>query len=62
LITAGLVAGTCDDSEMLGESPANCAFHLRTLAQYGFEEEAGDRDVLARVLPATMLGAVSSAG
>jgi hypothetical protein len=28
-------------SEVLGESPANCAFHLRTLAKYGFLEEAG---------------------
>ena len=28
-------------SELLGESPANCAFHLRTLARYGFLEEAG---------------------
>ena len=28
-------------SEQLGESPANCAFHLRTLAKYGFIEEAG---------------------
>jgi len=27
-------------SELLGESPANCAFHLRTLAKYGFVEEA----------------------
>jgi Helix-turn-helix domain len=27
--------------EALGESPANCAFHLRTLAKYGFVEEAG---------------------
>jgi hypothetical protein len=26
---------------MLGESPANCAFHLRTLAKYGFVREAG---------------------
>jgi hypothetical protein len=26
---------------MLGESPTNCAFHLRTLAKYGFVEEAG---------------------
>ena len=23
-------------SDVLGESPANCAFHLRTLAKYGF--------------------------
>jgi helix-turn-helix protein len=28
-------------SEVLGESPANCAFHLRTLAKYGLLEEAG---------------------
>jgi hypothetical protein len=28
-------------SEALGESPANCAFHLRTLAKYGFIQEAG---------------------
>jgi hypothetical protein len=28
-------------SEVLGESPANCAFHLRTLAKYGFLEEVG---------------------
>lgn len=28
-------------SGALGESPANCAFHLRTLAKYGFIEEAG---------------------
>ena len=28
-------------SELLGESPANCAFHLRTLAKYGFVHEAG---------------------
>lgn len=28
-------------SDALGESPANCAFHLRTLAKYGFIREAG---------------------
>lgn len=28
-------------SEALGESPANCAFHLRTLARYGYLTEAG---------------------
>jgi hypothetical protein len=28
-------------SELLGESPANCAFHLRTLAKYGYVKEAG---------------------
>jgi predicted ArsR family transcriptional regulator len=28
-------------SEVLGQSPANCAFHLRTLAKYGFLEEVG---------------------
>lgn len=28
-------------SEILGESPATCAFHLRTLGKYGFATEAG---------------------
>jgi DNA-binding transcriptional ArsR family regulator len=27
-------------AEHVGESPANCSFHLRTLAKYGFVEEA----------------------
>lgn len=38
------VAGTLtatQASEVLGESPANCAFHLRTLAKYGYIAEAG---------------------
>ena len=37
---AGTLTAT-QASEMLGESPANCAFPLRTLAKYGFVEEAG---------------------
>jgi predicted transcriptional regulator len=37
---AGTLTAT-QASEMLGESPANCAFHLRTLAKYGFVQEAG---------------------
>ena len=37
---AGTLTAT-QASEMLGESPANCAFHLRTLAKYGLVEEAG---------------------
>jgi predicted transcriptional regulator len=40
LLEAGTLTAT-QASEMLGESPANCAFHLRTLAKYGFVEEAG---------------------
>ncbi len=28
-------------SELVGESPTNCAFHLRTLGRYGYLEEAG---------------------
>jgi len=28
-------------SELLGETPANCAFHLRTLGKYGYIAEAG---------------------
>src|SRR5215470_1290200 len=40
LADAGTLTAT-QASEMLGESPANCAFHLRTLAKYGYVEEAG---------------------
>jgi hypothetical protein len=40
LAEAGTLTAT-QASDMLGESPANCAFHLRTLAKYGFVEEAG---------------------
>ena len=28
-------------AEMIGESPANCSWHLRQLAKYGFVEETG---------------------
>ena len=37
---AGTLTAT-QASELLGESPANCAFHLRTLGKYGLVEEAG---------------------
>ncbi len=40
LAEAGTLTAT-QASDILGESPANCAFHLRTLAKYGFVEEAG---------------------
>jgi Helix-turn-helix domain len=40
LNVAGTLTAT-QASEILGESPANCAFHLRTLAKYGFVREAG---------------------
>jgi len=40
LEAAGTLTAT-QASELLGESPANCAFHLRTLAKYGFVREAG---------------------
>jgi len=40
LAQAGTLTAT-QASEMLNESPANCAFHLRTLAKYGFVVEAG---------------------
>jgi hypothetical protein len=40
LSVAGTITAT-QASEALGESPANCAFHLRTLAKYGFVREAG---------------------
>jgi Helix-turn-helix domain len=40
LEAAGTLTAT-QASELLGESPANCAFHFRTLAKYGFVREAG---------------------
>src|SRR5579862_6474412 len=40
IAVAGTLTAT-QASEALGESPANCAFHLRTLAKYGFAREAG---------------------
>lgn len=40
LITEGpLTASEC--AERMGESPANCSWHLRQLAKYAFVEEAG---------------------
>src|SRR6516164_7375785 len=40
LVHAGTLTAT-QASELLGESRANCAFHLRTLAKYGYVVEAG---------------------
>ena len=40
LIHAGTLTAT-QAGKILGETPANCAFHLRTLARYGLVEEAG---------------------
>jgi DNA-binding transcriptional ArsR family regulator len=40
LAHAGTLTAT-QASELLGESPANCAFHLRTLGKYGYVVEAG---------------------
>jgi Helix-turn-helix domain len=41
LFSVRLTLTATQASEALGESPANCAFHLRTLAKYGFVREAG---------------------
>jgi predicted transcriptional regulator len=38
LVRGAATATEC--AEALGESPANCSFHLRTLARYGLVEEA----------------------
>ena len=39
---AALGTATATDlAERVGESPANCSWHLRLLARYGFVEEAG---------------------
>jgi DNA-binding transcriptional ArsR family regulator len=39
LLIEGPLTAT-EAGEHLGESPANCSFHLRTLAKYGYVEEA----------------------
>jgi DNA-binding MarR family transcriptional regulator len=47
LIEALAVEGTATATrcaELLGESQANCSFHLRQLAKYGFVEEAPSED------------------
>src|SRR4030088_3589210 len=40
LVLRGPMTAT-EAADLLGESPANCSFHLRTLAKYGYVEEAG---------------------
>jgi Helix-turn-helix domain len=40
LLHAGTLTAT-QAGDLLNETPANCAFHLRTLARYGLVEEAG---------------------
>jgi predicted ArsR family transcriptional regulator len=40
LVLRGPLTAT-EAADHLGASPANCSFHLRTLAKYGFAEEAG---------------------
>jgi DNA-binding transcriptional ArsR family regulator len=39
LVRVGPLTAT-EAAEIVDESPANCSFHLRTLAKYGFVEEA----------------------
>jgi len=41
LLSGGNTLTATQAGEALGESPANCAFHLRTLAKYGYVMEAG---------------------
>jgi DNA-binding transcriptional ArsR family regulator len=55
LIRSGELTAT-EAAEELGESPANCSFHLRTLARYGFVEEAPRRGGRRRPWRAATLG------
>ena len=41
LAVAGQLTAT-QAAQLVGESPANCSFHLRQLAKYGFVEETGN--------------------
>ncbi|MGN6754743.1 MAG: winged helix-turn-helix domain-containing protein [Intrasporangium sp.] len=45
-----------DLGEALGETPANCSWHLRKLAEHGFVEEAGDGQGRRRPWRATQIG------
>lgn len=45
-----------DAVEIAGGSPASCAYHLRTLAKYGFIEEAGGQDRRERPWRLTQAG------
>jgi DNA-binding transcriptional ArsR family regulator len=48
-------------SELVGESPTTCSFHLRQLAKYGFVEEAGRGKGRARPWRMTSIGMLISA-
>lgn len=43
-------------SELVGESPSSCSFHLRQLAKYGFVEETGEGTGRRRPWRVTRLG------
>jgi DNA-binding transcriptional ArsR family regulator len=43
-------------SELVGESPSSCSFHLRQLAKYGFVEETGEGSGRRRPWRLTRLG------
>lgn len=43
-------------AELMGGSPASCAYHLRTLAKYGFLEDAGGEDRRERPWRLTQIG------
>lgn len=43
-------------AEMTGATPTNCSFHLRSLAKYGFAEEAGDASGRGRPWRRTHVG------
>lgn len=45
-----------DLGETLGETPANCSWHLRKLAEHGFVEETGDGRGRRRPWRATQIG------
>jgi predicted ArsR family transcriptional regulator len=48
--------------ERIGESPANCSFHLRQLAKYGLVEEAGGGKGRERPWRATAISTELAAG
>lgn len=55
LVVDGPLTAT-EASELVGESPSSCSFHLRQLAKYGFVEETGEGTGRRRPWRITRLG------
>lgn len=55
-LTIGGPLTATEASELVGESPSSCSFHLRQLARYGFVEETGEGTGRRRPWRVTRIG------